>query len=127
MEAAMATVTAAPTPARTAATLVTAPAIAHLPTDTAAIMEATTAATAVTTGVTAATTAVITINSETDQAHRIGPRLENTPVFPPAIVAVICRRSGGMRWMIGNTRSRSQPSGSRSDWKNGVVQRVANW
>lgn len=70
MEADMATVTAAPTPARTAATapLVTAPAIARIPTATAAIMGGTMADTADTTG-------VITINSERDQGHRVAPRL----------------------------------------------------
>lgn len=92
MEADMATVTAAPTPARTVATatLVTAPAIARIPMATAAIMGATTADTTDTTGVTAA----ITINSERDQGHRVVPRL--APVFPPAIAAVIWRPSGGM-------------------------------
>lgn len=107
----MATVTAAPTPARTAATatLVTAPAIARIPTVTAAIIGATTAATADTTGVTADITAAITINSERDQGHRVAPRLA------PRLPAHHRRRHlAAQRWNALNDRSHST-CGSNSD------------
>jgi hypothetical protein len=51
----------------------------------------------------------------------------NAPSLTPAIVSTIRRRKTGHRVIVPMAVSRNHPSGSASDWKNGVSHRVASW